>query len=168
MRFKLPACVRLAAALCAVAALTVFSAAPALADGNGAQTQTFHIKNATVDFGPSANPCSGATGDLMGTDINGIMHETVNKAGDDWGTSTLTGQFLFTPDDPTQPTYTGHGTQWGGGSDNNQNSVGHFTFSLHMTGSDGSSITFHETGHMSTNANGDPTVVFDKQSVTCG
>lgn len=168
MRNTLHGGLRLAAALCAVAALAVIGAAPALADGNGAQTQTITFKNATIDFGPGANPCSGATGDLVALSVNGVMHETVNKAGDFWDTGTLTGTFQFTPDDATQPTYTGHGQSWFGDSDNNQNEVNHFTMNLQLTGTDGSTVTFHEAGHISSNANGVPIVVFDKQNATCG
>lgn len=168
MRFKLPACVRLGAALCAVAALTVFGAAPALADGNGAQTQTVTFKNATIDFGQGVNPCSGVDGDLLAASVNGVMHETVNKAGDFWDTGTLTGTFQFIPNDASQITYTGHGTSWFGDSINNQNSVSHFTFHLHLTGTDGSTVSFTEVGHVSTNANGVPVVVFDNQRATCG
>jgi hypothetical protein len=168
MHMKLRGAFHLAAALCTVAALTAFCATPALADGNGAQTQTVTFKNATIDFGPGANPCSGATGDLVALSVNGVMHETVNKAGDVWDTGTLTGTFQFTPDDPSQPTFTGHGQAWFGDSLNNQSTVNHFTMNLHLTGTDGSTVTFHEAGHVTTNANGIPVVAFDKQNVTCG
>lgn len=159
---------RLAGVLCAVAALTALGTASALANGNGAQTQTITFKNATIDFGPTFNPCSDAAGDLVALSVNGVMHETVNKAGDFWDTGTLTGTFQFTPTDPTQPTFTGHGTAWFGDSINNQNTVNHFTMNLNLKGTDGSTVTFHQVGHISTNANGVPVVVFDKQSSTCG
>jgi hypothetical protein len=168
MGSKLRGVIRLAAALGAVAALTAFGAAPALANGNSTQTQTVTFKNATIDFGPGANPCSGVSGDLVAASVNGVMHETINKAGDFWDTGTLAGTFQFIPDDASQPTYTGHGATWFGDADNNQNSVSHFTLSLHLTGTDGSTVTFHEVGHFSTNANGVPVVVFDNQTATCG
>lgn len=146
----------IAAALC----IALFAAPVALADGNGARTftQTFH--NATDSFA-NPNPCTGAPGTVTIT-YNGVMHSTINKAGDFWITGTETGSFVFIPDDLTQPSYIGHFTTWFGESDNLQNDVQHMTFSVHGTGSDGSSIVFHETQHLSTNANGVVTVSFDK------
>ncbi|HEY7985079.1 MAG TPA: hypothetical protein VID73_12965, partial [Ktedonobacterales bacterium] len=111
-------------ACCAVVGLFMVAATPALASGNGATsfTQTFH--NATQVM-PSNNPCSGATGTLTLT-YNGVFHVTVNRAGDFWVTGTMTGTFLFVPDDASQPTFTGHFTSWFGTSANNHNSVDHF------------------------------------------
>ncbi|HEY7780586.1 MAG TPA: hypothetical protein VIC85_10295 [Ktedonobacterales bacterium] len=148
----------------AALALLLAGGHAALADGNGSQTTTVHFHNATDSF-PSPNPCTGADGVVTLT-YNGVMHFTVNKAGDFWATGTETGDFSFVPTDTNQPSYTGHFTSWFGESDNNQNGVDHSTFSLHGTGSDGSSIQFHETQHFSTNANGDVTVSFDKP--VCG
>lgn len=42
-----------------------------------------------------------------------------------------------------------------------QNGVYHSTFTAHLTGSDGSTIKFHDTAHLSTSASG-LTVSFDK------
>jgi hypothetical protein len=90
--------------------ITMISAAGA---GAVTYTQTFH--NATDSF-PAANPCTGAPSTATLT-YNGVMHYTVNKAGDVWATGTQTGSFVLVPDDPTQPTYTGHFTTWFGVSD---------------------------------------------------
>lgn len=160
--------IRAAAAVCAAAVMLIVSAAPALADGAGAQTMTVTFKNAVIPLGASLNPCSGATGAMTAISVNGVIHETVNKAGDVWDTGALTGVFQFVPDAASQPTYTGHGTAWFGDSINNQNFVNHFTFHFNATGTDGSTIAMQETGHISSNANGVPVVVFDKQSATCG
>lgn len=151
-------------ALAATLGLALVATPAALADGNGAQTftQTFH--NA-IDSFPQSNPCTGSPGTVTIT-YNGVFHVTVNKAGDSWATGTQTGDFVFVPDDASQPSYTGHFTTWFGLSDNNQNGVDHSTFTIHGTGSDGSSLTFHDTAHVSTNANGVVTVSFDK--ATCG
>lgn len=157
-----------ALAACAVVALLLVSAPPAFADGNGAQTMTMTFKNAYIPFGPAVNPCSGATGSFAGISVNGVMHETVNKAGDFWDTGTVTGTFQFVPDDATQPTYTGHGETWFGDSINQNNTVNHFTLHFNGTGTDGSTVTLTEVGHVSSNANGVPVVTFDKQSATCG
>lgn len=156
-----------AIAACAVVAWLVVGTLPAFADGNGAQTLTITMKNAYIPFGPGANPCSGASGTLAAASVNGVLHETINKAGDVWDTGTLTGTFQFVPNDPSQPTYSGHGTSWFGDSLNSQNTVNHFTMNLNLTGSDGSTITWHEVGHFSVSATGIPNN-FDNVSITCG
>jgi hypothetical protein len=155
--------------LCSIVALFVVGgfvlvAAPgALAGGNGAQTftQTFHDATDTfVDVVPCVNIPATIT-----ITYNGVLHDTINKAGDFWATGTMTGDVVAVPLDPSQPTFTGHFTTWFGDSDNKQNEVEHSTFSVHATGSDGSQITFHETAHVSTNASGNGLVVsFDKPS----
>lgn len=148
---------------CAAIALLVVAARPAAADGQGATTftQTFH--NATDSFA-APNPCTGAPG-MVTITYNGVLHVTVNKSGDFWATGTQTGDFVLTPDDPTQPTYSGHFTTWFGDSDNRRNGVEHSTFSVHGTGSDGSTLRFHDTMHLSVSASG-AVVSFDKPS--CG
>src|SRR6266480_4861795 len=97
--------------------------------------------------------------------IGGMLHFTVNKAGDFWATGTLTGTATVVPLDPSNPSFTGHFTMWFGESDNKQNGVDHSTFTVHLTGSDGSSIKAHETAHVSSSASG-MTVSFDK--LRCG
>jgi hypothetical protein len=147
----------------AVIALLVVAVRPAVADGQGATTftQTFH--NATDSFA-APNPCTGAPG-MVTITYNGVLHFTVNKAGDFWATGTQTGDFVLTPDDPTLPTYRGHFTTWFGVGDNRRNGVEHSTFSAHGTGSDGSTLQFHDTMHLSVSASG-AVVSFDKPS--CG
>ena len=149
--------------VCAVIALQLIAGRPAFAAGQGATTftQTFH--NATDSFA-TPNPCTGVLGTVTIT-YNGVLHFTVNKAGDFWATGTQTGSFVLVPDDPTQPTYTGHFTAWFGDSDNRQNEVEHSTFTVHGTGSDGSTLQFHDTMHLSMSASG-AVVSFDKPS--CG
>src|SRR5262249_1281506 len=110
----------------------------------------------------AANPCTGAPGTVTLT-YNGVLHFTVNKAGSLWATGTQTGDFVLVPDDPAQPTYTGHFTAWFGVSDNRQNGVDHSTFTIHGTGSDGSKLQFHDTMHLSASASG-AVVSFDKPS----
>ena len=61
--------------------------------------------------------------------------------------------------------FTGHFTTWFGEADNKQNGVDHSTFTVHLTGSDGSTITAHGTAHVSSSASG-MTVSFDK--LMCG
>ena len=156
-----------AAASVATIALLLFTLSTASAAGAGAIsfTQTFH--NAVQSM-PSSNPCTGASGTLTLT-FNGVFHVTEltsgKGAGTDWATGTMTGTFVFTPDDSSQPSFTGHFATWFGQNDNLQNGVQTSTFSVHGTGSDGSTLTFHEVAHMSISATG-ITVSFDKPS--CG
>lgn len=58
-------------------------------------------------------------------------------------------------------TYTGHFTTWFGDENNQQNDVEHSTFNLHLTGSDGSTLSAHENAQAAMNANGTITVSFD-------
>jgi hypothetical protein len=152
----------------AVVGLLLTATASAFADGNGATTFTQHDHNVTETFVPpdpmATNPCSGVPGALQIT-YNAVFHVTVNKAGDFWATGTQTGDFSFAPVDPTQPSYTGHFTAWFGTSDNNQNGVDHDILNIHGTGSDGSTLAFHQVEHFSVSASG-LTVSFDK--ATCG
>ena len=95
------------------------------------------------------------------TSNSSLMNYTVNKAGDFWATGTMTGTVTAVPLDPSNPSFTGRFTTWFGESDNKQNFVDHSTFSLRLTDSDGSTITAHETVHLSSSASG-LTVGFDK------
>ena len=151
----------------AVLGLLLFVTSSALAAGAGAVsvTQTFH--NATQTF-PSPNPCTGDPGTVT-TISNGVAHATFLTsgvgAGTGWFTFTATGDFVFTPADPTKPTFTGHFTAWDGENVNLKNFAATSTFVLHGTGSDGSTLTFHDVAHISVSASG-ITLSFDKP--TCG
>jgi len=150
----------LAALVLATGGMLGFTAAAASADGNGATTVTQTFKNQTdppfVDF----VPCRDFQATITIT-YNGVFHYTVNKAGDFWATGTMTGTVTAVPLDPSNPSFTGKFTTWFGTSDNKQNGVDHSTFTVHLTGSDGSTIKFHDTAHLSTSASG-MTVSFDK------
>ena len=152
----------------AVVGLILAVATSAFADGNGAIHYAQDWDNVTQSFVPpnpmAANPCTGAPGTLTLT-YTGFVHITVNNAGDEWDTGNMHGNFSFAPNDITQSTYTGHFASWFGDSFNRNNSVSHFILNLHGTGSDGSTLDFHENGHFSTNADGTVTVAFDK--ATC-
>jgi hypothetical protein len=156
-----------ALACLAVAGLLLFPASSAFAAGAGAVsvTQTFH--NATQSF-PTPNPCTGDPG-LVTLTYNGVAHATFLTsgvgAGTGWETFTATGDFVFTPFDPTKPTFTGHFMAWDGENFNLKNFAATSTFVLHGTGSDGSTLTFHDVAHFSVSASG-ITLSFDKP--TCG
>jgi hypothetical protein len=95
---------------------------------------------------------------------NGIEHSIINKAGDGWFTSTFTGSVTmtaFTVDsngnplapDPNVPVYSGHLTQWFGGSFNKNNMVNHATVTFSGTAPDATSVHFHMVDHMNTTPN---------------
>src|SRR5258708_17899116 len=151
----------------AMMAVLLFTRTTAFAEGAGAVTFTQNFHNAVQSF-PAPNPCTGAPGTVTLT-YNGVFHVTAltsgHGAGTDWATGTMTGDFVLTPDDPAQPSFTGHFTTWFGNSDNLQNGVEHAILVLHGTGSDGSTLQFHEVSHLSISASG-MTVFFDKP--TCG
>jgi hypothetical protein len=80
-----------------------------------ATTQTIHLNGAPIDVGPAG--C--VPGDLV-ISGNGVLHMTVNNAGDVWETGTIVGA-------ATAAGFTGHAVAWFGFSDNAKNSVNSFT-----------------------------------------
>jgi hypothetical protein len=158
-----------AAAAVAVVALLLVGITTISAAGAGAgavsYTQTFH--NAT-DVQPFGNPCTNEPGTVTLT-YNGVFHATEltsgQGAGTFWVTGTMTGDFVITPDDASQPSYTGHFATWFGDNNNLHNGTETSTLSVHGTGSDGSTLRFHDVAHLSASASG-LTVFFDKPS--CG
>lgn len=141
----------------AVAAALVLGTPVALAGGNGATTFTQTDHNATDTF-VDVVPCTGAPATINLT-YNAVFHGTINKTGS-WFTGTMTGTVATTLGlDPI--TYTGHFTTWFGDENNQQNDVEHSTFNLHLTGSDGSTLSAHENAQAAMNANGTITVSFD-------
>jgi hypothetical protein len=158
---------KLAALVAVTGALLVF-AGSASAGGNGAQTFTQVDKNVVEVMPPgpdSAQPCSGALGTLTLT-YNDVFHGTSLANGTSWFTGTLTGTLLFIPVDSSNPTYTGHFTQWFGDENNLKNDVEPSTFNVNATGSDGSHLLHHENDQAAMNANGVVTVSF--QHAFCG
>lgn len=147
----------------ATAGLLALGAPAALAGGNGAQTFTQNDHNVT-QVGADFNPCTGDAGTLSQT-YNDVFHGTINKTGS-WFTGTVEGQFSFVPDDPSKVSYTGHFATWFGDENNLRNDVEHATLNIHGTGSDGSTLSFHENAQAAINANGVITVSFDH--VSCG
>ena len=142
---------------------------PVSASGAGAVsfTQTFHNAVQTM---PVPNPCTGAPGTVTLT-YNGVAHATFLTsgvgAGTGWGTFTATGDFAFVPADPSQPSFSGKFTTWDGNNENLRNFTTTATFSLRGTGSDGSTLNFHDVAHITIlNPLTNPTIVvsFDKFS----
>ena len=110
-----------------------------------------------VDFIPT-DPCA-EEGPLytITTTSNLVMHETIFDDGRVHATFTQTGTFVAVPlEDPSLPSFTGKVTIWGGFNQNGKTVNGTFTFNLHGTGSDGSTISTHQVDHF--NARPDGTV----------
>src|SRR5687768_18458708 len=97
--------------------LILTMAAPALA-GGPAQTFTETLKDVTETIA-EVNPCTGDEGTATIT-YNAVFHATELASGEFHFTGTLTGTFVFVPDDPDQPTFTGRFTSWFG-ENHNQN-----------------------------------------------
>jgi hypothetical protein len=64
-------------------------------------------------------------------------------------------------------TYTGKAIAWGNFNMNEQYQNSEFTLTIHAAGSDGSSITAHQTTVFVMNANDTITVNFAKVNLTC-
>jgi len=137
----------------AAAAAAILPAAAAQAT----TTTTIHINGLPIDVGPAV--C--VPGDLVITG-NGVLHTTVNNAGDSWTTGTLTGSAVTTG----TPAATGRATAWFGDEENNQNNVQHFIANAQLTLPDGSTVNIHQEGQFTLNANGIPVVT--RTTATCG
>ncbi len=158
----------------AITALWMLTASMGLALGSGAGavsfTQTFHDTTQTMTV-PSL--CGTGNGTVTVT-FNGVFHVTfLNSgvgAGTGWGTFTNTGTFVFTPFDPTLPTFTGKLTGWDGFSFNLNNFAATGIFVVHATGSDGSTITFHDVMHITVIGplTSSPNIVVSFDKPTCG
>jgi len=136
--------------LLAALGLVLLPGASALAQG--ATSETFHEHGAT-DIESDVNPCSGVPGTVTIT-YNAVFHITQPASGGEHVTFTQTGSFAFVPDDPSEPSYTGHFAVWGGFNGNKKNAAGTFTFEGTGRGSDGSRISFHGVEHFNVTATG--------------
>ena len=159
----------------AIAVASVVVVAPAFGGGPNGQTvsETQHIHGA-FDEPAATNPSNGdsfvAPDGGAGIQFTGnlVNHVTYFTNSDEvWSTFTETGATEGT-DVGTGVSYTGHATAWGNFNMNERNQTSAFTLTIHLTGTDGSSISGHETTVFTLNANGDPTVNFDRMNLTCG
>ena len=136
----------------AVALLVV--AVPALA--GPPVTTTTHEKNLVETFIDTIPSCDeDAPLYTVTTTSNLVAHETVFADGRVHATFTQTGTFVAVPlEDPSLPSYTGKFTQWGGFNQNGNTVNGTFTFTVHATGSDGSTVKTHFTDHFNVRPDG--------------
>ena len=133
---------RLFTALLATAALMAATAVQASAR---ATTSTISLAGMSSPE-PGSPTCAGGTATNTFTFATGVLHQTNLPDGTSHDTLTVQGSFLQVPDDPTQPTYTGHFAFWDGDNFNRNVQVSpNFTTNIQATGSDGSVIHVHWT-----------------------
>jgi len=129
-----------------------------------------HIHGVFTEPNFTANPCTGspiASFDAFGNVVNHVTFFLEDgQMTEVWATFTETGKVSIT--DAAEVAYAGHFTVWGNFNLNERNTNNTFTLTVKLTGSDGSTISAHETQHFALNANGVVTVDFDKMSLTCG
>jgi len=146
-----------------VAAMAFVGTAVAASGHTVTQTQTSHFTQAY----PDTQPCNDDPV-WFTTTSNSVNHVTYFPGGDEaWGTFTETDKIVAT-DLTNGVVYSGHSTFWGNFNINNKNSNDTFTGSIHVRGTDGSYITYHEVAHETFDQNGDPVVQFDRPTMTCG
>ena len=146
-----------------VAAMAFVGVAFAAPGHTVTDTQTSHFTQTNQDV----QPCNGDPV-LLAETTNMIEHVTYFPGGDEaWGTFTEEDKVVAT-DLINGVVYSGHSTFWGNFNINNQNSNDTFTGSIHVRGTDGSYISYHEVAHETFDKNGNPVVQFDKPTLTCG
>jgi hypothetical protein len=154
-------------ALLLAVAVALLSAVSAGAAGAGAVSFTQHFNNEVLFTDTSGNPCTGAAGTFTATATNGVFHITTLANGTFWATFTAEGTGTFVPDNPADPSGSGHFAMWDGDNGNLHNGAGTATFNVVVSFTDGSRVTMHEVAHMSTSASGG-SIAFDKPRLTCG
>lgn len=130
-----------------------------------ASVETVHFAGSVTQAG--VNPCTGAPGTYDVT-FEGVSHTNVTPVSTLHHTATITGGIAFTPDDPTEPTYTGEFTAW----DGQNGAVGSTitstaTFHDTLRGSDGSSIRDRGVFHLTVLADGTVTAALDSFVLVC-
>ncbi len=123
-------------------------------------TQTIHLTGVPIDVGPAG--C--VPGDLV-ISGNGVLHTTVDNAGDSWTTGTVEGSATVA-DGSGGTLFSGHAAAWFGIENNAQSNVQHFIANADGTLANGTSVHIHQEGQFTVNAQGVPTV--SRVTVTCG
>jgi hypothetical protein len=145
-------------------ALTLSAALLAPAAAFATETETVHFSG--TDSRASANLCSGAPGTLTIV-FSGVMHTTELEDGTSHVAGTMTGTVTFLPDDPSQPSFTGHLTERSGENENASNATMTVAHNIVLHGSDGSLGKQHILAHLTVNANGAVTSSIDIDELTC-
>jgi hypothetical protein len=147
-------------ALGVLVALSVPTGALASAD-----VETIHFAGSLTQA--AENPCTGAEGTASVT-FKGVSHTNVTPTGSVHHTATVTGETVFTPNDPSEPTYMGRFTAW----DAQNGALGATitsTAAFHDTlfGSDGSRIRTRGMFHVTQLADGTVTAAVDEFALVC-
>jgi hypothetical protein len=144
--------------------LTLSAALLAPAAAFATETETIHFSG--IDSRASANLCTGAPGTLTIV-FSGVIHTTELEDGTVHVTGTTTGTVTFVPDDPSQPSFTGHLTERFGNNVNASNATMTIANNIVLHGSDGSLGKQHILVHLTVNANGTVTTSIDTDQLTC-
>jgi hypothetical protein len=163
-------------AMVAIAGLVLFAATTASATGPPIVNETEHFANETNVF-VDVNPCDPSQEVEVTSTDTGVIHFMLFAD----GTVHITGTVRSTvsidvlPTDGT-PDATGRTVVWFGTNGKIDPDTGEafgkgestFTFSAHVTFTDGTRISFHEVAHVLFDANGVVKVEFDKLKAHCG
>jgi hypothetical protein len=144
--------------------LTLSAALLAPAAAFATETTTIHFSG--TNSRAEANLCSGAPGTLLIV-FSGVVHTTDLEDGTLHVTGTTTGTVTFVPDDPNQPSFTGHLTEWFGQNVDSRNNTIAVADNIVLHGSDGSLGEQHILFHLTVNANGTVTSSIDTNELTC-
>ena len=131
-----------------------------------AETETIHFSG--TDSRAEQNLCSAAPGTLTIV-FSGVVHTTDPGDGTLHMIGTMTGTVTFVPDDPSQPSYTGHLTERSGQGVDTITGVHTMTIAdnIVLHGSDGSLGKLHILFHLTVNANGTVTASIDTNRLSC-
>jgi hypothetical protein len=144
--------------------LTLSAALLAPAAAFATEPETIHFSG--TDSRAEANLCSGAPGTLTIV-FSGVIHTTELENGTVHVTGTTTGTVTFVPDDPSQPSFTGHLAEWFGRNVNANNSTVTIADNIVLHGSDGSLGKQHILFHLTVSANGTVTSSIDIDKLSC-
>jgi hypothetical protein len=128
------------------------------------ETETIHFTATLVVSRP--NPCTGASATETIT-AKGVMHITTLDNGTVHVTMMDVGTITVVPDDPSQPTYSGHFTETGAENHNSESFTTSFHRNVVLRGSDGSLLKEHVLVHLTVNANGTVTSSIETETHTC-
>jgi hypothetical protein len=128
------------------------------------ETETLHFSDTFVVSRP--NPCTGAGATLTLT-FKGVMHITTLDNGTVHVMMMDVGTLTVVPDDPNQPTYSGHFTETGTENHNSKSFTTSFHRNVVLRGSDGSLLKEHVLVHLTVNANGTVTSSIETEAHTC-
>ncbi len=102
--------------------------------GSGGAGCTITAKGLTFPLGPSDQfGCPNVPSGMTLATVNAIFHVNINRAGDNWTTSTLSGSFVINAGGSVVAT--GHVETWFGQENNLSNSVGNAILNLVGTNS---------------------------------